>query len=435
MRGQKPRPESLAIVTALVLLGACGGDDDSGTGGGGAAPDPCASHDCDPRATCEALADGYACSCRDGYEGDGKTCSNVDECALGSDDCAADATCFDDDGSFHCVCDAGFVGDGVSCDDVDECQAGVAGCAEHATCENLPGSYSCSCEPGYLGDGVTCLLPGDTCVDAIEVPSLPFAASGTLVGFEDHYAASGCPGAGLGEEGAGHADVSYAFTPSEAGRYRIQLVRPNNDAPNLIYVTTDCDDQPGACLAESGDLTLAGLRPFLDLDLEAGVTYYVVLDGFCCNDVPSSYDLEIRALESYESFFVGNGAPPTSQQCDDFTAWRNGLGSGYTAMHFYGNGDPVGILCEDPAIVDQFAQALATGTSVNLACNGYHWSYCDSLSQEIWVSTTNGLVCNQSNCPDPGHILRPCLPSSSWGGFGTATCGLIPDQLLGFDFY
>ena len=33
------------------------------------------------------------CSCNSGNEGDGMTCSDIDECTMGSDDCAIDADC------------------------------------------------------------------------------------------------------------------------------------------------------------------------------------------------------------------------------------------------------------------------------------------------------------------------------------------------------
>eukprot|EP00286_Rhodomonas_abbreviata_P019716 CAMPEP_0181309238 /NCGR_PEP_ID=MMETSP1101-20121128/11908_1 /TAXON_ID=46948 /ORGANISM="Rhodomonas abbreviata, Strain Caron Lab Isolate" /LENGTH=1439 /DNA_ID=CAMNT_0023415711 /DNA_START=17 /DNA_END=4336 /DNA_ORIENTATION=+ len=53
------------------------------------------------------------CTCRKGYEGDGATCSDIDECAIESmsDLCATNTFCENSDGSFACVCQPGYVGD------------------------------------------------------------------------------------------------------------------------------------------------------------------------------------------------------------------------------------------------------------------------------------------------------------------------------------
>ncbi|XP_069773131.1 nidogen-2 isoform X2 [Narcine bancroftii] len=73
---------------------------------------PCqhGSHSCDPRAQCFAVNDhDHICTCSQGYEGDGKVCTDIDECA---------------DGNSH-------------------------GCGENTDCINVPGSYACECKQGY----------------------------------------------------------------------------------------------------------------------------------------------------------------------------------------------------------------------------------------------------------------------------------------------
>ncbi|XP_032883214.1 nidogen-2 isoform X28 [Amblyraja radiata] len=83
---------------------------------------PCqdGSHNCDPKAQCYALNDHeHICTCAPGYEGDGKVCKDIDECAGGSS---------------H-------------------------GCGANTECVNVPGSYGCECKQGYaVPEG------GNTCV-------------------------------------------------------------------------------------------------------------------------------------------------------------------------------------------------------------------------------------------------------------------------------
>ncbi len=87
-------------------------------------------------------------ACHDG------TCqpTSHDACGPTRAACAADATCSDAQDALACTCNEGFSGDGLSCDDVDECAAAASPCSVHATCSNLPGSFACACSAGFTGD-------------------------------------------------------------------------------------------------------------------------------------------------------------------------------------------------------------------------------------------------------------------------------------------
>ena len=50
---------------------------------------------CDPNAKCVKEIGTYGCQCLAGYEGNGKRCINLDECALGVDSCDSNAQCSD----------------------------------------------------------------------------------------------------------------------------------------------------------------------------------------------------------------------------------------------------------------------------------------------------------------------------------------------------
>ena len=104
---------------------------------------------------CVACVQGFSRAAGDPASGPDTTCTDIDECALGTDDCHADATCTNNDSSFSCACKGGYTGDGVTCTDINECIDGEP-CHAAATCTNNPGSFTCACNTGYTGDGVTC---------------------------------------------------------------------------------------------------------------------------------------------------------------------------------------------------------------------------------------------------------------------------------------
>ncbi|WP_437805324.1 EGF domain-containing protein [Sorangium sp. So ce1078] len=120
--------------------------------------DECAlgTDDCDANAACTNTPGSFTCACTTGYSGDGTTCTDIDECALGTDDCDANAACTNTPGSFTCACTTGYSGDGKTCTDIDECALGTDDCDANAACTNTPGSFTCACTTGYSGDGTTC---------------------------------------------------------------------------------------------------------------------------------------------------------------------------------------------------------------------------------------------------------------------------------------
>ena len=166
--GQKQSGEATSDAIVLGPADICGG-----------APNPCSA-----MATC-TNSDTIvpACACKAGYQGDGKTCSDIDECAAGTAGCDLAADCTNTDGSFTCTCKGGYSGDGKTCSDINECAGDVVPCDGMATCANTIGGFTCTCNAGFAGDGKTC-SDVDECAAGTAVCDLNADCSNTVGGYD-----------------------------------------------------------------------------------------------------------------------------------------------------------------------------------------------------------------------------------------------------------
>ena len=108
-----------------------------------------------------------SCACKDGFEGDGITCTattalqagegveEVDVVECTPTTCPDSSTCSISGGATVCTCKDGFfqISAGGTCIDIDECRTeGLSTCSGggSSVCTNTPGSYRCQCATGYI---------------------------------------------------------------------------------------------------------------------------------------------------------------------------------------------------------------------------------------------------------------------------------------------
>ena len=125
-------------------------------------------NDCAADSICTDTEAGFECKCKDGFSGNGKICTEVNECSGAMNVCVENAECVDKIGGINCVCKKGYTGDGYSkCSDLNECsdQVNPACPGENTLCTNSVGSFSCSCQPGFKYSNS---LPSKQCIDINE---------------------------------------------------------------------------------------------------------------------------------------------------------------------------------------------------------------------------------------------------------------------------
>jgi Tol biopolymer transport system component len=98
--------------------------------------DPRHCGDCDVSCGDGATCSGGACRCADGYEGDGQTCSDVDECATGND-CSPSGECLNTPGGYVCTCRDGQSGDGETCTGLELVTLGFTGTASSGVASSV----------------------------------------------------------------------------------------------------------------------------------------------------------------------------------------------------------------------------------------------------------------------------------------------------------
>ena len=170
-------------------------------------------------------------------------------------------------------------GCGGSCGQCDD----DSRCVTQAGCEPIP--YVCA--PTAVCEVIA---NGDTCALALPINEAPFEAEGTTSGLYNDYGfgTGSCPGESKGWGGSSN-DTVYVYTPSETAIYTVDL-DANYDAS--LYVTTDCADVGGGCLAGK-NVEKKGNESF-HVTLEGGVAHFIVVDGAFSSSHAGSYTLALE---------------------------------------------------------------------------------------------------------------------------------------------
>ncbi len=154
---------------------------------------------------------------------------------------------------------------------------------------------------------------GDTIADAVVIPALPFTDTGTTVGYANDFDEV-CP-----YTGSLAPDVVYAFTPAAGVVVEIDLCESGYDTKLYVY---DADLALRACNDDYVSPYCSLLRSHLDgVLLDAGVTYYLVIDGY--GTATGDYVLHVEAadgcvLES-PAGTTPEGEPPLTVDYTDIT--------------------------------------------------------------------------------------------------------------------
>ncbi|KAG9337058.1 hypothetical protein JZ751_029826 [Albula glossodonta] len=120
----------------------------------------CSKDECGPNGQCKYLGAGkFQCTCKEGFEGDGKICAPVNPCTTDNGGCPTNSTVcvLVSAGKSHCVCKDGMESDDPSKGCVLKSACTETTCDRTARCETgMDGLPRCFCQPYEIADGRRC---------------------------------------------------------------------------------------------------------------------------------------------------------------------------------------------------------------------------------------------------------------------------------------
>ena len=288
---------------------------------------------------------------------------------------------------------------------------GSDGCG--GSCGTCPAGEQCDpsqqCQP----------VPGNTCANAITVPSAPYTDTGdTGDGAANSYtAAAACPGINQ-DEGETSPDVVYEFTPATTGDYTLTYT-PTFDGS--LYVVTDCTDVPTSCLAASEAASQGPpWEEVITLTLTAGTTYYIIVDGGLPQGGGASgaYTLDI-CLPDCTGMVCG----------DDGCGGSCGTCAGGEMCDTVGQCQPTpGNLCADAIPVTAIPFNDAGDTSTGFANDYTAAAACPGITQQEGESSPD--VVYAFTPATTGDYTITYVPTFDGALYVVTDCGDIPNTCL-----
>gem|GEM_PF-3267339 len=160
--------------------------------------------------------------------------------------------------------------------------------------------------------------------------------------------------------------------------------------------------------------------------------------GACNNACPPSATCVNGACKgpppvTFTGNFQGAAGAGQTALCSQWTTFLGQLGTGYSTVTLSGSLDSPGVTCNTPSVVNALAAALKGMSSyISPSCNGHVWSTCNRYNDEVWIDPPS--LCDSSNCPSPGRILRACFGNPGYNGLNTVTCSAAPTQTITLTF-
>ncbi len=386
---------------------------------------------------CENTPGAYHCSCKDGFEGDGKECQDADECTTGKHTCNVHANCTNTHGGYTCACKVGYRGDGEMCTEINECEEGTHGCDENAFCTDESGGFSCTCKPGYQGDGTTC-TDVDECKDGSNDCAQNAICKNTLGSFE-----CSCPSGTEGDgksctdidecaQGSDDCDVNASCTnlvggfscscnPGFTGNGKTCTdidecaLSLDNCAPLAVCSNTPGSFECSCPSGYSGDGTTC-----TEVD-ECALNLDNCTENATCTNTPGSFTCTCNAGFTGNGVVCSSDTQCTPTSCDPNATCTNTATSFTCACNPGFNGD--GFICTD---VDECGQNL-DNCDVNATCTNTPGSFSCACDPGY---DGNGVSCDQDecalnidNCSDnatctntPGSFSCACNPGYEGNG-------------------